>query len=206
MPAVYAFVDCRMAGMTGVTPAFFYLAKGEKEMSEKQEVLENGEVEELSNELVYRHYLMNKGKIQELFCKMQLPEYIALHLIESESRHASIYSGRTYLKDLSEKMQLTIRQTSKMVGELKDRGLVLWSHDGNGKEGTFVTITDTGRAMLDEQEKIMKKYYREVIEEFGKENLIELLQLMKQLDTVMSSKIEEMEERERDGRDHRDDE
>ena len=88
---------------------------------------------------------------------------------------------------------MTIRQTSKMVGELKDRGLVLWSHDGNGKEGTFVTITDTGKEMLTRQEEILKEYYRKVIETYGKENLIELLQLMQQLETIMSSEIEEME-------------
>ena len=175
-------------------------------MTNKQEILENREVEEFSNELIYRHYLTNKGKIQQLFREMTLSEYIALHIIASESKLSSIYSGRTYLKDLSEKMQLTIRQTSKMVGKLKDRGLVLWSHDGNGKEGTFVTITDTGRELLDEQETILKGYYRKVIEEFGKENLIEMLQLMKQLDTVMSSKIEEMEALEEDGRTDENDE
>ena len=175
-------------------------------MPEQQEKLKNNEVEELSNELIYRHYLMNKGKIRELFCEMTLPEYIALHLIAAESKKSSIYSGRTYLKDLSEKMQMTIRQTSKMVGELKDRGLVLWSHDGNGKEGTFVTITDTGKEMLTRQEEILKEYYRKVIETYGKENLIELLQMMKQLDTVMSSKIEEIEALKADGRIDRNDE
>ena len=39
----------------------------------------------------------------------------------------------------------------------------------------------------------MKKYYGNVIEKFGKQNLLSLLQLMKQLETVMSSEIEEME-------------
>lgn len=175
-------------------------------MPDKQEILGNKEVEELSNELIFRHYLMNKGKIREIFHEMALPEYVALHIIASESQHSSIYSGRTYLKDLSEKMELTIRQTSKMVGELKDRGLLLWSHDGNGKEGTYVTITDTGKKLLSVQEEVLREYYRKVIEEFGKDNLINLLQLMKQLDTVMYSKIEEMEVSEENGRTDEDDE
>ena len=98
-------------------------------------------------------------------------------------------------------MQMTIRQTSKMITELKDRGLVLWSHDGSGKEGTYVTITDTGSSLLARQEACLKDYYGKVIEAFGKENLIKLLQLMKQLDTVMTSKIEEMEVSEENDRD-----
>lgn len=168
--------------------------------------MEKNEVVELSNELTYRHYLMDKGIIHELFQKMTIPEYIALHMIVLESESTVIYGGRTYLKELSEKMQLTIRQTSKMVGELRDRGLILWSHDGNGSEGTYVTITEMGRRLLEEQEQILKKYYGKVIGKFGKENLIKLLQLMKQLETVMSSEIEEMEATKRDERLDRNDE
>lgn len=168
--------------------------------------MEKNEVVELSNELTYRHYLMDKGIIHELFQKMTIPEYIALHMIVLESESTVIYGGRTYLKELSEKMQLTIRQTSKMVGELRDRGLILWSHDGNGSEGTYVTITEMGRKLLEEQEQILKKYYGKVIGKFGKENMIKLLQLMKQLETVMSSEIEEMEATKRDERLDRNDE
>ncbi|MCI7813064.1 MAG: MarR family winged helix-turn-helix transcriptional regulator [Lachnospiraceae bacterium] len=162
-------------------------------MSDQHEMLEKNEVGELSNELTYRHYLMGRGKIREFFGKMTIPEYIALNMIAHAGEHSSIYSGRTYLKELSEKMQLTIRQTSKMVGELQDRGLLCWSHDGNGSEGTYVTITEAGQKLLSEQETVLKEYYGRVIEKFGKKNMIDLLQLMKQLDTVMSSEVEEME-------------
>ena len=91
-------------------------------------------------------------------------------------------------------MQLSMRQTSKMVGDLRDRGLVTWSHDGNGKDGTYVTITDNGKTLLEKQEEIVKKFYGRVIDSFGKENLIRLLHQMKELETVMTREIEQMEE------------
>lgn len=169
-------------------------------MTDQEEMLEKNEVGKLSNEMTYRRYLMDKGKIQELFRKMTLSEYIALHIISSESENSTIYSGRTYLKDISEKMQMSIRQTSKMVGELRDRGLISWSHDGNGSEGTYVTITEIGQKLFREQEIILKECYGKVIKKFGKENLIQLLQMMKQLETIMSSEIEEMEMKNSDGR------
>lgn len=155
--------------------------------------MEKNEVIELSNELTYRQYLMDRGKIRELFHKMAVPEYIVLQTIASESEKSSIYEGRTYLKDLSEKMQISIRQTSKMINELKERGLILWSHDGNGSDGTYVTITENGKRMLHEQERRMKDFYGNVIQKFGKQNLIALLRLMKQLETVMSTELEERE-------------
>ena len=129
----------------------------------------------------------------KLFQKLHIPEYIALHIISVTNETSEIYSGRTYLKELADKMQLTIRQTSKMVGGLRDRGLLVWSHDGNGSEGTYVTITEMGQKLLDEQENILKKYYGRVIKKYGKENLILLLQMMRQLETVMSSELEDTE-------------
>ena len=165
-------------------------------MDEKKEIVEKIDIVKLTNELTYHRYLMNRGKVRDFFKKVSIPEYIALHYIALESEMSEIYSGRTYLKELAEKMQLSIRQTSKMVGDLRDRGLILWSHDGNGSEGTYVTITENGKKLLNEQEEVLKNYYGKVISKFGKDNMVQLLQMMKQLETIMSSELEEMEDME----------
>lgn len=160
---------------------------------EENKIPDNVDIARLSNELTYRKYLMNKDQVRSFFKELSIQEYIALHNIDQTSEVTDIYSGRTYLKELADKMQLSIRQTSGMIGKLRDRGLVLWSHDGNGSEGTYVTMTDSGEKLLRRQEEILKEYYGRVIRKYGKENLIQLLQLMKQLETVMSSEMEGME-------------
>ena len=162
-------------------------------MEEQIQLAAKDDITKLSNELTYRRYLMNKGQLRKLFKELDVSEYIALHCISTTNETSSIYSGRTYLKELADKMQLTIRQTSKMVANLRDKGLLKWSHDGNGGEGTYVTITEMGQKLFREQEITLKDYYGRVIEKYGKENLILLLQLMKQLETVMSSEMEEAE-------------
>lgn len=167
-------------------------------MQEKKEMTTKDDIVRLSNELTYRRYIMNKDQLRKLFKELNIAEYIALHNISVTDETSAIYSGKTYLKELADKMQLTIRQTSKMIGNLKDRGLLSWSHDGDGSEGTYVTITEMGQKLLKEQEEILKKYYGRVIEKYGKENLVLLLQLMKQLETVMSSEMEEAEVQDED--------
>ncbi|MDD6206949.1 MAG: winged helix DNA-binding protein [Clostridiales bacterium] len=152
---------------------------------------------ELSNELTVRRYLFNKDHVNRI---LSIPDYIALHIIKETEHLETIYAGRTYLKDLAEKMQLSIRQTSRMVGNLKDRGLVKWSHDGDGREGTYVTITESGEEILKKQENILKDYYGKVIQQYGEDNLIQLLHMMKQLETVMHSQLEGMEVSEEDDR------
>ena len=163
-------------------------------MEEQNKTMDKAELEGLAHELTYRRYMMDRGKVRSLFKDIRIPEYIALYSIAQNSDNASIYGERTYLQELSEKMQLSMRQTSKMVGDLRDRGFVTWSHDGNGKDGTYVTITETGKKLLAEQEVIVKDFYERVIDSFGKENLIHLLHLMKELETVMTREIEQMEE------------
>ena len=164
-------------------------------MEEQNKKMDKAELERLSHELTYRRYMMDRGKIRSLFKNIRIPEYIALYSIAQDSEKASIYGDRTYLQELSEKMQLSMRQTSKMVGDLRDRGLVIWSHDGNGSEGTYVTITPAGEEKLQEQEDVLKKFYGSVIESFGTEKLIQLLQLMQELETTMSLAFEKMEDK-----------
>ena len=156
------------------------------------EKIDKTDIMKLSNELTYQRHLFNREYRKDIFMKMSIPEYIALQYIAMEEA-SSIYSGRTYLKDLADKLQMTMRQVSKMVEKLRDAGYVVWSHDGNGSEGTYVTITESGQRMLKNQEEILKEYYGKVFETFGKDNLIQLLSLMKQLETVMSSEMEKLE-------------
>ena len=163
-------------------------------MEEQNKTMDKAELEGLAHELTYRRYMMDRGKVRRLFKDSRIPEYIALYSIAQNSDNASIYGERTYLQELSEKMQLSMRQTSKMVGDLRDRGLVTWSHDGSGKDGTYVTITENGKKLLEEQEVIVKDFYERVIDSFGKENLIHLLHQMKELESVMTREIEQMEE------------
>ena len=155
-------------------------------------------ITKLSNELTYRTYIMNRDQIWKHFSSLSMSEYIVLNRISELERTSEIYPGKIYLKELAENMRLTIRQMSKMAGNLRDRGLITWSHDGNGNEGTYLSITDSGQKLLEENQKMIKDYFGRVIEKFGNENLVELLQLMKQLDTIMQGELEETMEETKD--------
>ena len=136
---------------------------------------------------------MNRDQARKYLTDLNLREYIALQRISHIAASDGIYSGRTYLKDLAESMRLSMRQTSQMAGELKDRGLVTWSHDGDGSDGTYLSITDSGRELIARNEEAIKKYYGNVIEKYGREDMIQLLQMMKRLETVVQSEFEDRE-------------
>ena len=156
-------------------------------MIEKKDYVD---VLKLGNELTTRRYLFNKVQVSKV---LSASDYIALRIIMDTEKSEDIYEGKTYLKDISEKMQLSIRQTSRMIGGLKERGLINWSHDGNGSEGTYVTITTGGRELFRQQETVVKEFDGKVIEKVGADNMVQLLNLMKQLETLMKSEFEERE-------------
>lgn len=148
---------------------------------------------QLSNELTYSRYLMNNGQMRQYFQDLNMPEYIALHMITQAAPKETGGSGKAYLKELAEKMRLPMHSLSKIVGGLRDRGYLEWAHDGNGSEGTYVVITPSGAKHLGEQEKRLREYNERVIEQYGKENMVQLLEMMKRLEAIMISELEKTE-------------
>ncbi len=162
----------------------------QREKINKEEI-KDSDIIELSHELTYRRFLLSNDKIRSYFQKVSIPEYFALHIIKESEQTDD--SGKTYLKDIADKMQRTVRQTSHLVKALQERGLLAWSHDGDGSEGTYVTITESGRKLLAEEEDMLKKFYGRVFAKYGMDNLMQLLQLMKELGSVMGAEFKEME-------------
>ena len=171
----------------------------EKKKEKIKEEIKDSDIIKLSHELTYRRYLLSDGKIRSFFRKVSIPEYLALHIIKESGQKGD--SGKTYLKEIADSMQRTVRQTSHLVKALQERGMLAWSHDGDGSEGTYVTITDSGKKMLAEEEDMLKQYYRRVFARFGKENLMQLLTLMRQLESVMGAEFKEMGAAVNDGTD-----
>ncbi|MGN1249316.1 MAG: MarR family winged helix-turn-helix transcriptional regulator [Candidatus Spyradocola sp.] len=152
-------------------------------------------IEELAHELTYHRYMLNQSQARGLIRELTVPEYIALQFVSHAARERGETDGRVYLRDVARELRLSIPQTSRMVGSLRDKGLVSWSHDGDGSEGTYLAVTPTGLALMERQDARLKEYYARVVDKFGRDNMAQLLQLMVRLEQVMD------EERTEEGED-----
>lgn len=148
---------------------------------------------ELTNSLIYHRYLMHDGQLRRYFKDLNIPEYLTLHMIAESSAGEEGAPGKIYLRELSGKLQLSIRQSSRVIRALRDKGLVTWAHDGNGRDGTYVSLTAAGSRLMGEQEERLKDYYGRVIEAYGKDNMLRLLQMMEELEAVMTSESKRAE-------------
>lgn len=153
-------------------------------MTQSREV----ELSILSNELITRKYLFNKMEARR---ELSIQDYIVMHIIAETNKDCAIYDGKAYLRDIAEKMNISIRHTSKLASELKEKGLIRWMHEGDGSNGTFVEITDEGSSLFEKERMRLEKFYGNVIEKFGVDNLRQMLNLMKQFETVVSGELEE---------------
>ncbi len=149
---------------------------------------EKSKIELLAYELTYHRYLLNRLNTSAIFYILTMSEYIALHHIYHVFDNLS--ASKVYLRELSVSMNLSIHQISKMVRELKEKGLVRWQHDGDGDEGTYITITENGKEAMRQQTEQLKGYYGRVIEKFGYERVSAFLGELTALEQVLNSEIE----------------
>lgn len=156
-------------------------------------------MEQLANEFVFRRYTMNRDRMSTLFKDIDAGEYLALSIIHSQ--RDNIYGGKTYLKDICEKLQIPMRRCSNMMRNLKNRGFIVWTHDGDGRDGTYAYLTDTGTRVYLEQRKAIRAYVASVVEKFGEKNLVEFLGLAKQLETIMGTPDDDDDDDEKENAD-----
>lgn len=148
---------------------------------------------QLSNEMIFRRYQMNRVNLKHLFQDLSLVEYIVMCISAQRDREHPLEPNKVYLEKIAESLHIPVYQASRIVGNLRDRGLLTWTHDGDGSEGTYVMITEMGRMTVEKQEGVIKEFYGRVIRKFGKEKFIRLLYSMNKLENIMNEEIGEIE-------------
>ena len=145
--------------------------------------MDKNTINKLAYDLTYQRYLLNKDKANYLFNDLSVGDYVVLHTV-------LCFEDKAYLEKLGEKLNLSISNMSNVATNLKTRGLITWSHDGDGSEGTYLTVTETGLKLMDKQEEKLKNYYERVINRFGLKNTVDLIGKMTALETIMEEEME----------------
>lgn len=143
-------------------------------------------------EIISQRYLIGNEEEGRLFRVLNMRDYLALHMI-----HDTMQTGkeRVYLKEISAEMNLPMKTTSSVIEGLNSRGLLYWSHDGAGEEGTFVEIGERGLQLLAEQDEILHGFYSAVVERFGIDHAMQLISLLREFDQIIKDEKKSLEQR-----------
>ena len=147
------------------------------------------EFNELASEITYRRYMMDKVNLTKIFPDISTMDYIALWVI-SRLAEKKPDSDKIYLQDIAADLKVPMNRVSEMIQKLRDKGVLIWTHDGDGSEGTYVKLTASGQEAMKKQQEILGSYYRNVIEKFGKEEFVRMLQMLARLERIMDEESE----------------
>lgn len=126
---------------------------------------------------------------KKLLQRMSTADYAAIWLM-AKTEDAPEEGKKLYLSEIAEKLSLPLAKVSKIVKELQERGLVIWEHDGNGEDGTYILMTERGVQAAEERKQTMERVYRNVIQRFGEMRFAALLKELSELEEIMNEEIE----------------
>lgn len=142
------------------------------------------ELAALANEATLRIYEISRMNGHKVFIHMSAIDYIAIWLL-SDHMDVTGQKRKIYLEYMADKLNLSMGKVSKIVKELQERGLVQWKHDGQGDAGTYIQITDSGIQLAEKQQNILQEYYKNVVEKFGEDRLVQFLGQIDELQQIM---------------------
>ncbi|MCR4840185.1 MAG: MarR family winged helix-turn-helix transcriptional regulator [Lachnospiraceae bacterium] len=137
----------------------------------------------LAERFLYNRYLIGKESNSKLLNGLKLPEFVALHGLHLKFADDDTLD-RVYLKELAEEMDLPIPKTSEIVKALQAKGMVNWTFDGKGEDGTYVTITEKGERFLKDNKVYFEEFSEKIIERFGKERFEQFIGMMAEIEQI----------------------
>ena len=142
---------------------------------------------DLFNELMFQKFAVDRTSLIHRMMGLSVLAYVALFYIEEETRLDD--QDKVFVRDLSDHLTISMMETAKIVDELQEQELVDRAYEGDGSEGTYVYLTEHGKAACNKQRCAVVKKYRHVVEQFGKDRLVELLRMLEDLDLTFLSVV-----------------
>ncbi len=140
---------------------------------------------QLTEEMTYVRHFISREHINSLFTEISPLEYTTITAL---CRRLGLHKQdeKVYLAEIAEEMDVPIQQVSQMVQSLSNRGLVYWKHDGRGEKGTYITLSEIGKESYEKQRDLLIARYSAVMDELGEKRFREILNALRELETVMN--------------------
>ena len=137
-------------------------------------------------------FFVETFNVDRIFNSVKRADYLFLYYIEHCSKSSQHETG-AYLWELAEAMDLPIKEISKAVQNLHDKGYVEWKTNAE-KSKTYVELTATAVRLMDEERAYMKRCYDEIQNTVGWEELTKMAATMKKITGVIRECRGEKEE------------
>ena len=132
--------------------------------------------------------LFHSPALRRLFQANASDEYALIWLLSKHTQDTG--SEKIYLKDMVRELNLPLPKVTAIARSLQSKGLVRWTHDGNGQEGTYILLTDTAITSVQARRQALRDYHQRVVAAYGEEKFLHLLGEITQLEEIMRQEAE----------------
>lgn len=132
--------------------------------------------------------LFHSPALRHLFQENASNEYALIWLLSKHTRDTG--SEKIYLKDMVRELGLPMDKVSAIARSLQTKGLVRWTHDGKGQEGTYILLTETAITSVQAKRQALRDYHQRVVAAYGEEKFLHLLGEITQLEEIMRQEAE----------------
>lgn len=134
--------------------------------------------------------LFHSPALRRLFQANASDEYALIWLLSKHTQDTG--SEKIYLKDMVRELNLPLPKVTAIARSLQSKGLVRWTHDGNGEEGTYILLTDTALTSVQARRQTLRRYHQQVVAAFGEERFLHLLGEIAQLEEILRQEAEKV--------------
>ncbi len=94
-----------------------------------------------------------------------------------------------YVSVLAQELMISVSMASKLLKSLEERGWIRRTVDPERRRNTFVSLTESGRALYDEELQRCRDLHRRVQEKMGRDRMQRLLQDTEQLSRCFAEEL-----------------
>lgn len=134
--------------------------------------------------------LFHSPALRRLFQENASDEYALIWLLSKHTKDSG--SEKIYLKDMVKELNLPLPKVTAIARSLQGKGLVRWTHDGNGEEGTYILLTETALTSVQARRQTLRRYHQQVVAAFGEERFLHLLGEIAQLEEILRQEAEKV--------------
>ena len=134
--------------------------------------------------------LFRSPAMRRLFQKNASDEYALIWLLSKHMKDSG--SEKIYLKDMVREMNLPLPKVTAIARSLQNKGLVTWTHDGNGEEGTYIMFTELAVSSVRTRRQTLRSYHQRVVSAFGEERFLHLIGEIAQLEEILKQEAEKV--------------
>ena len=134
--------------------------------------------------------LFHSPALRRLFQANASDEYALIWLLSKHTQDTG--SEKIYLKDMVRELNLPLPKVTAIARSLQSKGLVRWTHDGNGEEGTYIRLTETALTSVQARRQTLRRYHQQVVAAFGEERFLHLLGEIAQLEEILRQEAEKV--------------